>query len=501
MDIKRFFDHWNLADNPFQAEEARSDAVYRRMLEGAITHPDFAKIYGDPRNPSTTVVFGEKGSGKTAMRLMIERRLAEHNQSQREERVWVVSYDELNPMLDRLSHKLGNQEPEAVLKAIRLADHQDAILARAVTELIDSLLMPENRSEGKERKKRLRKMPPEKRLDLATLALLYDQPGNGQTSDRWKKLLATIRLRRWWNRATHSVCLLLLGIAGLVGIIGWRLLDHTTWEWITAAIVGGAGFLALGGWWLFRYTRNALTGRRIDREIRVVNRVSGEASRHLWDLKNERVQAQPIPDKGDQDHRYDLTSRFLNIVQEIGYTSLIVLLDRVDEPVLINGEAPRMRQLVWPMLNNKFLQQERFGVKMLLPIELGHLLNGESAEFRRSARLDKQNVVNPLKWTGAILYDLCSWRFQHCQQDPGREPTELRAIFAEDVTSDHLVEALDQMHQPRDAFKFLYAVISEHCKNTPGDSQEYQIPKATLDQVRRIQSQRVVDLYRGVAPS
>ncbi len=153
------------------------------------------------------------------------------------------------------------------------------------------------------------------------------------------------------------------------------------------------------------------------------------------------------------------------------------------------------------MMNNKFLQQERIGIKMLLPIEVGQALLGESADFKRTARLDKQSVVNPLKWTGETLYDLCTWRFKNCQKGDSEPQEDLSAIFADDVGSADLIDALDQMHQPRDAFKFLYAVVLEHCKNTPGDSQEFQISKATLDQVRREQSRRVTDLYRGAAAS
>ena len=155
-----------------------------------------------------------------------------------------------------------------------------------------------------------------------------------------------------------------------------------------------------------------------------------------------------------------------------------------------------MKLVLWPMMNNKFLQQHGIGIKMLLPIEMSQMLAGESSDFRRQARLDKQNMVNPLKWTGITLYDLCSWRFANCQETGG-EKRALEDLFADDVTHDDLVEALDQMHQPRDAFKFLYAVIAEYCNNTPAETEGMRIPKATLDFVRRAQSQRLVELYRG----
>ena len=76
----------------------------------------------------------------------------------------------------------------------------------------------------------------------------------------------------------------------------------------------------------------------------------------------------------------------------------------------------------------------------------------------------------------------------------------LMALFDEDVTRDMIVDALDTMQQPRDAFKFLYAVIQEHCRVVPDDQAVYRIPRLTVDVVRRTQSQRVSDFQRGLGP-
>lgn len=499
MDLQRFFDHWNLTEHPFQAEEARNDAVYNRTLQAAIAHPDFVKIYGDPTNPSTTIVFGEKGSGKTAIRLMIKRKLDDYNASREAGRAWVVCYDDLNPMLDRLSRHLKSDEKDAVLQSIRLADHQDAVLSIAVTDLIDSVLFAEDKAQAKRRSKILRRMNPQKRIDLAVLALLYDQPRHGQASDRWKQLNRLLRTGSAWDRGGHGFVACVFLATGIAGAIGWRFMEAPSWGWYAAAILGGIGGALFGVWWLLREWRNSGRGRQVGREVRVVAREPGETSRQLWDFPEESVKSQPIPAKGDQDSRYDLTGRLLGLLEEFGYSSMFVLVDRVDEPVLVSGDAKSMKQLVWPLLNNKFLQQERIGVKMLLPVETSQMLAAEDLEFKRQARLDKQNVINPLKWTGATLYDLCSWRFQKCQRAQSGEAAPLEALFDDEVDSAYLIEALDQMHQPRDAFKFLYAVILEHCRNTPGESEDYKVSKATLDYVRREQSQRVVDLYRGMS--
>ena len=57
------------------------------------------------------------------------------------------------------------------------------------------------------------------------------------------------------------------------------------------------------------------------------------------------------------------------------------------------------------------------------------------------------------------------------------------------------------MHQPRDAFKFLYQCIQEHCSNVTEEQEQWRIPKLVLDAVRKQQSERVQMMYRGVRPA
>ena len=496
MDIQRFFDHWNLSENPFQAEEASSDAVYARSMEGAVTHPDFQKIYGSPEHVSSSIVFGAKGSGKTAMRLLIERRLSAHNETRASGKVYIVRYDDLNPILDRLAHQLSRRAPAKCLEKINLHHHQDAILSLAVTDLVDSLLDAEGGREQKGRKRALRKMSREKRLDFALLALLYDQPRHGQRSERWNQLKRQLRFGRLFNRQVHGILTLALALAALVAGGLWQFAGPLTWEWQLAGAASVGGLVLSGISWLVRSGQKTLLGRRIQREIPSVEHESRPLQQGLWDIPAREGTLHIIPDRTDQDKRYEATQRFLRIIESIGYSSMIVLVDRVDEPALINSDSERMKNLIWPMLNNKFLQQERCGIKMLLPIELGQLLEKESKEFRQQARLDKQNLVNPLRWTGTTLYDLCSARFRNCQKGSADSFEELKDLFADDVDTRDLVDALDQMHQPRDAFKFLYSVILRHCQNTPGSDETYRIPRLTLDYVRQEQSQRVMNLYR-----
>ena len=108
------------------------------------------------------------------------------------------------------------------------------------------------------------------------------------------------------------------------------------------------------------------------------------------------------------------------------FDGILVLVDRVDEPYLINGSTDLMRALVWPMLDNKFLKHPGLGLKLLLPIELERLVDRESRDFHQRARLDKQNLIRSLGWTGQSLYDMANARIAACAAE-GSSPkiTEL----------------------------------------------------------------------------
>ena len=81
------------------------------------------------------------------------------------------------------------------------------------------------------------------------------------------------------------------------------------------------------------------------------------------------------------------------------------------------------------------------------------------------------------------------------------DPEAAQRHLAFEQARDMIVDALDQMHQPRDAFKFLYSVIQEHCRMVPEDQPKFTVPRLTLDGVRRQQSQRVQEFYRGLTPA
>lgn len=524
MEISQFLKHHQLTENPFNAEEARFDPVFERLDGTTTSHQDFAKILGNIERPSTAVVFGEKGSGKTAIRLMIGKLVTQHNETHPEKRTLLVAYDDLNPVLDRIvqKHQSGmsfakasRASTEKLLSKFRLQDHQDAILSVAVTRIVDGIT---GLSSGEEKMqlptdldKRIKAMPRHLRVDMALLAAIYDQPRSGTVVSRWGALRRKLRLAflpqvpyfRFFNTALSVIAVLL-----------WLALKVLSWgeggppKWLEpAAWITGIG--AVAGWivWLWsRYILMSLCGK-ISREVLAVQRNPQDLAAMLLDLKGTDLSGQPWPIPGVQgefDSRFQLTHKLLTVLEPLGYHGLMVLGDRFDEPALITGKPECMKAIVWPLFNHKFLQQDRVGIKLLLPIELRHLLLRESNDFFQEARLDKQNLIDRLSWSGTTLYDMCTNRLRACRRPDADKATDamtLRDLFAVDVTRQQLVDALEQMHQPRDAFKFLYAVIQEHCRLVSQDEADYAISRATLDGVRRQQSQRVQDLQRGMSPA
>ncbi|MEE9403876.1 MAG: hypothetical protein V3V20_03200 [Algisphaera sp.] len=551
MKVDSFLAHHGLTENPFAAEEARLDAVFNRLADAGHHHPDLDKIIGAIDQPSTAVVFGEKGSGKTAIRLTLDRRIAAHNAQQNDahrdrptaagKRVLVVPYDDFNPVLDKLTR--GRKiDAATVIQNFRLADHQDAILSHAVTRVVDALLDdPSNNDDlmplPDEKPRQFRKrLTTQQRLDLAVLAGLYDQPPSGITLPRWKKLCKTLRLGwrlplPFWRNLAGVLTL----ISGALALGFWWL-QHNAQQVTDAAVdaaasagpaasevaanavsagpdwwmlpllgLSAAAAIVLWFYWALMFGRTWGLSRKVAKEMPAVGRTPATLRGVFGQLSGPMLAGQPLPQHGTdaqnrRDARYQLTRRFIDILHSLGYAGMVVLVDRVDEPTAVAGDAAKMRSLIWPMFDNKFLKQEGIGIKLLLPIELSYLLNKEGPAFFQEARLDKQNMIERLGWSGVTLYDLCSARLNACASATEDQPLTLMSLFQEGVTRQTLIDALDQMHQPRDAFKFLYSVVQEHCRLLADDAADFKINQLTLDTVRRTQSQRVQELYRGLTP-
>ena len=140
-----------------------------------------------------------------------------------------------------------------------------------------------------------------------------------------------------------------------------------------------------------------------------------------------------------------------------------------------------MQALVWPMLDNKFLKHPGMGLKLLLPIELEHLLDRQDREFHQRARLDKQNLVRSLAWTGQSLYDLANARLKACAIE-GKTPS-LGSLFESSIDDHRLKDAFATLRVPRHLFKFIYRLLTTHCNAHSDDKPVWQIPGTLFESV------------------
>ena len=492
MKIQPFLDHHGIAANPFADEDAQTDLVFKGACIRNTYHPTWDKIYGDPSEPATAVVFGEKGSGKTAIRLQLARHLADHNAEQPEHQVFVVEYDDFNAFLDRFRDRFSGRRRRAdrMLAEWRLWDHADAILSLGVTQLVDRIL--ENR-QARHPAARDEPLPVDKLdaaqvRDVMLLAACYDQSTAENSFQRWRRLRKKLRFSTC--RSKWDIVAGILVTAAVIGLLA----GFGKWSWFGEAWP----YLVIAAGWaprLWRLLRWWWKARQIACNTRVLNRSTKLLCRTLLNFPGGKIVGQPLPAWQRTDDRYELLSKLQGVLRSLQFDGILVLVDRVDEPYLVNGATDLMRALVWPMLDNKFLKHHGLGLKLLLPIELERLLDREDRDFHQRARLDKQNLIRSLGWTGQSLFDMANARIAACGAE-GRSP-KITDLF-EEVDEHRLIDSFGTLRVPRHLFKFMYRLFTAHCNAYTEEQPAWKISSATFESVFALY-QRDQDAFdRGV---
>ncbi len=486
MKVQDFLEHHGIAGNPFAEEDAQNDTVFKRSCLETTFHPAWDKIYGDPADPSTAIVFGEKGAGKTALKLQMVRQFERHAAARPDGRTFVVLYDDFNPFLDRFMSRVGpGRAVEKVLAQWKLWDHMDAILTLAVTQLVTELIEPRSRWP--------RLSPPQAR-DLALLAACYDQSTAESFPNRWRRLRSRTGYRGLFGLlpgflAMAATCSLAaaLGVSVTRGTFDWT---RQWWPWLLFV----AAWMPL----VWRRCRATWTAWRIVRSMRSGNRALGQLARALARMPETDLAGQPLPAMARSDDRYELLGKLQGVLSALGFGGMVVIVDRLDEPHLINGSAERMRQVIWPLLDNKFLKSPGIGFKLLLPEELYRFVERESESFHQRARLDKQNLVPSLEWSGETLYDIASARVRAASV--GSTPATLAQLFDPAIDQRRLIDGLRSLRVPRQLFKFLYRLLVAHCHAHTDEQPVYRIPLERFETVLSVFRRDQDAFDRGLAP-
>lgn len=498
MRTEQFLAHHGVTRNPFAEEDAQTDQVFKSLCT-EVRHPAWDKVHGDPTDPATSLVFGEKGSGKTAIRLQIADALERHNagvvpsgpkDKPNTDRVWVVEYDDFNPLLDRFADRLPSRkgrDASRVLEEWKLWDHMDGVLSIAVTDLVDRLL-DKTRLDRRDAKR----LDGPQRRDLMLLAACYDDSTAAPASDRWKRLRRVVRYPSWRAGGWFSLGVLVT-VAVLAAIGGFEAWEWLRWPWTYVAIAAG--------WvpWIAKWVHHKLLARSIARNVRVLRRDRGALVGSLMRIRARDLDNQPLPNRDRTDDRYELLGKLQGVLRALGYGSVVVLVDRVDEPHLLGGRVENIRDFVWSMLDNKFLRQPGIGFKLLLPAELLEHLNREDRDFHQRARLDKQNVVPSLDWTADSLADLAAARLAACS-DGDAKPT-VRQMVDPAVTDARLAEAFRTLRTPRHLFKFLFRLISTHCGAHTESEPVWRVESDTFEAVLAVYAREQASIDRGLSAS
>jgi hypothetical protein len=492
MKIQQFLENHGIASNPFADEDAQTDLVFKGSCIRTTYHPSWDKIYGDPKEPATAVVFGEKGSGKTALRLQIVRHLADFNADHPQNQVFVTQYDDFNAYLDRFRDRFSRRRRrmDRALEQWRLWDHMDSILAQTVTQLTDRILQVKQTRHPAARDDALPvdKLDSSQVRDVMLLAACYDQSTAENTLQRWRRLRAKLHFPVW--RSKLDIVLGIVVAIAAVGCMIWlgKILDRW-WPYLIAIV---------GGWapWIWRRLKCHYKAWRVARNTRVLNHSISLLRKILLQFPAGQIIGQPLPAWQRTDDRYELLAKLQGILRSMQIEGIIVLVDRVDEPYLINGSTELMRALIWPILDNKLLKHPGLGIKLLLPIELERLVDREDRDFHQRARLDKQNMIRSLAWTGQSLYDMAIARIKACASE-GSTPS-LSSLFDQSVDQRRLIDAFASLRVPRHLFKFMYRLFTAHCNSHSDENPVWQISSGTFESVLALY-QRDQDAFdRGI---
>ncbi len=443
MRIEEFLTRHGLKVNPFaNAEEAQGDEVLIKLIQSSgcqFGHPQWPKFYGDPPGNQTSVVFGLKGSGKTAMRLSLNAAIEAHNSENPENQVLLVHYTEFNGYLDRwktdVEKKLKKektfwdrvfgrpQKKASLLHDWTLAHHIDAILAETTLHFEGMLAnSPTNPKQWDEHQK----------YNLFLLAAIYLP----LRSSDYHRTLDNLHSSMFVKKSKFKERLKNISTLGIS---------------------------------TYNHRRHAhIFALRIGRMVQVLNHDLQDLREALCRIPLKYLRNQPLMDAGlDVNHepsRYDMLQKLSDLAKAAGYARVVVAIDKVDEPTIMNGDYDEMFYFIRPLWSNKLLQTSGIQFKMLLPTQLHRNIRKADGNLLNTARLDKANMIHPFTWSGNHLYEMLCERAGACLTNEGEE-FDIYSFFEPDVPRSELLEALETTKIPRYASKFMNKLLSEMCEH------------------------------------
>ncbi len=459
MNVTDYLARWGAHTHPFAAEEASKDPLLAPPglpANSTFHHPDFVKIVGDPSRPGPAIVFGGQGSGKTALRIQLDAYLRSSSPENHPIRTLIVSLDEFNPLLDKFSRHVRGKTPLETLQHFTLTDHLDGILSSTLSTFLDDVFRPSG-------SRTLRDLPQPQRDELLLMQALYDaphivEPRAAQLRAQLRRFPRNLNSTYWLRMLAGVFWTLTVVAAAAVAWYGWRTLTTPGWA-LLGALLGAT--LLTGIPYLSASFRLGRSCHLLSRNLRTLDR-SSDSLRGLLERLPARLSLdRALPRDDSPAGRFTLLVRLQRLLQTVGYDSITVLIDRVDEPSLVNGDPARLRAFLSPMFSNRLMQHPGLALKLFLPIQLKQDLDRASSEFLTEARLDKQHLIAPLAWSGAALYDLCESRLH-----AAGSALPLNSLLAPDISRREIELILESQASPRAALKLMYRAVQIQSAST-----------------------------------
>lgn len=475
---------WGLKQAPFAHEDADRDPLLDRVDAWAV-HRSYERLLGFDGRPTSAVIFGERGSGKSALRRSVARGLATGGYS------LAVEVTDVDPWLEVFQAQEGRFK-DSPGKApgfsdLRLADLIDLLISACMMRLGGLL----NGDPG-----RYKSLNPLERAELTLLMAAYhpDLEGN-----REEQVLGLLSLRGgWFRRALMGglgICGAALCCAPLLQVQGWIALDAN--YLLPIAAVGAALVGSLAGHSLWRHFIARRMASRIAGGMRITLPDSALLRRVLAGLPIRAGLQLTQGSESTEEGRYRLLRRVIHLVRGMGWSGIEFLVDRIDESNLLQARADYMGSFIEPALEHKLLQLDGLGLKLFLPVELTPMVRGAGPDRLRRMRLDKAALVDEMRWSGQELLELADRRLAAASHGP--------AVCVADLLEEELdlIEMRDALHglgTPRMAFSFLRDLFEDHSRELPDDlprdAPEWRVNRAAFERQRAAWSDRARTLRR-----
>jgi hypothetical protein len=258
------------------------------------------------------------------------------------------------------------------------------------------------------------------------------------------------------------------------------------------------GLILLAGWLpaLYQWFRAHFLAERVAKAIRPMNHLIPDLRTMLLWFQRGDIDGQPICELTSSDARYVLLNKLQAVLRRLGYRSIMVIVDRVDEPHRVSGNPAIMHQVMRSIFDLKFMQHPDLGIKLLLPGEMYSHIQSEKQEFRDRARLDKQKLIPSLVWTAQSLEDLVNDRLR--ASSAGQPPRTLRDLFDDAVSTAEVASYMEHLKVPRHVFKFFYQLLTNHCNAYTESAPAWKISRETFLTTRAVFDENLHRYQQGL---